>query len=150
MEKKLPIHLQRLKEVRTARGMTAQHMADELHVSESTYSRIANGETALTFEMATQAADILDISLDYLAGRDAPKPDDPVHPDSYYVAYRDGHKFINARRNEIRILAITVALLVIAIFYILVDALHGGWGMIRYDAVVRHASDAARMFFGLL
>ena len=71
MTKKFPSYLQKIKDLRTARGMSAQQMADELHISDSSYSRIANGDTTLSFEMAMQIAEILDVPINVLAGTDA-------------------------------------------------------------------------------
>lgn len=143
MSKILPPHLQKIKDLRTARGMSAQQMADELHISDSSYSRIANGDTTLSFEMAMQIAEILDVPINVLAGADAPD-DHALHPDSYYVAFREAKKEVRNRRSEIHILAIVVVLLIAALFYLLIDALHGNWGIIRYSDAMQQFSEVVR------
>ena len=59
----------RLNEVRKAKGISAQKMADELYINVRGYRRYESGDTTPPLYTALKIADILGVSLDYLLGR---------------------------------------------------------------------------------
>lgn len=60
----------RLREMRMERKLTQQNMADKLNLSLNAYQKYEQGERSPSFECLVSIADILDVSLDYLFGRD--------------------------------------------------------------------------------
>ena len=60
----------RLNQVRKERRYTAQQMADKLSVTLGTYRHYENGHSSPNLNTLIKIADILDVSLDYLLGRD--------------------------------------------------------------------------------
>jgi len=60
----------RLRELRISRGFTQQKLADEVGVALRTYQCWEQGKHAPPFEVLIILADILNISTDYLLGRD--------------------------------------------------------------------------------
>ncbi|MBQ8815899.1 MAG: helix-turn-helix transcriptional regulator [Lachnospiraceae bacterium] len=58
----------RLKELRTARGLTQTGMAMELHVSQQTISRIELGISEIPTDLAIRAANYFHVSVDYVLG----------------------------------------------------------------------------------
>lgn len=61
---------QRLNKIRKSKGITAQKMADQLHVALRTYRMYESGDRYPSLDVLVSIADILDISTDYLLGRD--------------------------------------------------------------------------------
>lgn len=61
---------ERLNELRKARGITAQQMADMLQTGIRNYRKYESGDAKPTLEGLVQIADILDVSTDYLLCRD--------------------------------------------------------------------------------
>lgn len=60
----------RLREIRMKRKLTQQNMADKLDLSLNAYQKYEQGERSPSFDCLVAIADILDVSLDYLFGRD--------------------------------------------------------------------------------
>ena len=60
----------RLNYVRKSRGITAQHMADVLHTGIRNYRKYESGDANPTLDSLVIIADELNISIDYLLGRD--------------------------------------------------------------------------------
>lgn len=60
----------RLNQLRKQRGYTALQMANSLSVSLRTYRHYESEKTSPSLETLVKIADILDISVDYLLGRD--------------------------------------------------------------------------------
>ena len=60
----------RLNNIRKRRGFTAQKMADILSVSIRTYRHYESGHTFPSPDTLVKIADTLNISIDYLLGRD--------------------------------------------------------------------------------
>jgi len=52
------------------RGLTMQNMADELYISLRNYQRYESGETSPTLEGLVHIANLLNVPMDYLLGRD--------------------------------------------------------------------------------
>lgn len=59
----------RIKETRTKRKMTQAEIAEKLGIWQTAYSHYETGARDISLEMASKIADILGVSLDYLAGR---------------------------------------------------------------------------------
>ena len=58
----------RLKELRTAKGISQQELADMLNVHAMTISGYERGIRRPNFEMLDEIADYFDVSVDYLIG----------------------------------------------------------------------------------
>ena len=61
---------QRLKELRFEKGLTQKELAEQIGIKRNTYSDWENGKTEPSFENLVKLADLLDVSLDWLFGRD--------------------------------------------------------------------------------
>ncbi len=60
----------RLREMRMKRGFTQQHLSDLLGIAIRSYQCYETGTRTPNYELLTRIADILDVSIDYLFGRD--------------------------------------------------------------------------------
>ena len=60
--------MNRLKELRTARGFSQERLAREIGTSQQTISRIEAGKALIPTDLAVNASDFFHISLDYLLG----------------------------------------------------------------------------------
>lgn len=60
----------RLREMRMKRGLTQQRIADLSGIALRTYQKYEQGTRCPAFDLLIVLADILDVSLDYLFGRD--------------------------------------------------------------------------------
>lgn len=67
-----------LYELRMKKGLSQQSIADMLHMSRVNYTNIENGKRNLTKENALKLAELLDVSVDVLFGRE--EPADPNEP----------------------------------------------------------------------
>ena len=63
----------KLNQIRKEKGYTAQYMADELVMTIGAYRKYENGRTSPPLDNLIKMADILNVSLDNLVGRDFPK-----------------------------------------------------------------------------
>lgn len=61
---------ERLKQLRQKKGLTQQEIAELLGVKRNTYSDWENGKTEPNFETLLKLADLFEVSLDWLFGRD--------------------------------------------------------------------------------
>lgn len=61
---------ERLKQVRKARGLTAQQMADVLGTGLRNYRKYESGDAKPTLDGLIIIADVLEVSTDYLLCRD--------------------------------------------------------------------------------
>lgn len=61
---------ERLNQTRKSKGITAQYMADRLCTGIRNYRKYESGDAKPTLDGLVQIADILDVSTDYLLGRD--------------------------------------------------------------------------------
>lgn len=59
----------RLKSIREASHLTQQELADKLNVSRPLVARIEGDTTMMSFPLAIQISEVLDCTLDDLAGR---------------------------------------------------------------------------------
>ena len=62
------MEMERLKELRKARGYTQVRMQMLTGIDQSDYSKIEAGKRYMTFEQCRRLAVALDTSMDYLAG----------------------------------------------------------------------------------
>ena len=60
----------RLKLARLARGYTQEQMSKLVDIGQSAYAKWENGRTEPNFENLVKLADLLEVSLDWLFGRD--------------------------------------------------------------------------------
>jgi transcriptional regulator with XRE-family HTH domain len=60
---------ERIKELRTSRGLTQKQLAKETGLSERGIQNYELGERVPTLQAAIALADYFDVSLDYLVGR---------------------------------------------------------------------------------
>lgn len=60
----------RLNQTRKSKGITAQQMANLLHVNIRSYRAYESANRSPNIEMLVKIADILDVSTDYLLCRD--------------------------------------------------------------------------------
>lgn len=59
-----------IKRLRKNKGLKQQEIAELLGVKQNTYSDWENGKTEPSFENLVKLADLLDVSLDWLFGRE--------------------------------------------------------------------------------
>lgn len=60
----------RLREMRMKRGFTQQKLSDTLDIALRSYQCYETGTRTPNYSLLVQIADALDVSLDYLLGRD--------------------------------------------------------------------------------
>ena len=66
----MTIFTERLKELRLKKGLTQKDIADLVHVNRVTYTNWEKGKREPSFENLIKLADLLEVSLDWLFGRD--------------------------------------------------------------------------------
>jgi len=82
--------VERLKEFRVARGLSQAQLADHLGVSPRVYNRWERGVATPRLDTLVKIADILQVSLDELAGRQPPKAVEfRVHNPKLHRLYRE-------------------------------------------------------------
>lgn len=59
----------KLKEIRQIKGLSQQAVADSLHCSSVSYSRYETGNRCPSLDLLIKIAEIYDVSIDYLLGR---------------------------------------------------------------------------------
>lgn len=68
------VFAERLREVRTAKGVSQQKAAKGVGIAESNYQNYEYGQQRPGFETLCRLADYFDVSIDYLVGRtDVPR-----------------------------------------------------------------------------
>lgn len=60
----------RLREVRKSKKLTQQQIADEIGVNRGSYSNWEKGKREPSFENLIKLADLLEVTLDWLFGRE--------------------------------------------------------------------------------
>lgn len=81
--------MQRLKELRTQRGLTQSQIGELLGVSCVTIARYEAGEREPSNAKLTTLANFFDVSVDYLMGREEPAKDGAeAYPPHLQEAYR--------------------------------------------------------------
>jgi transcriptional regulator with XRE-family HTH domain len=82
--------VERLKEFRKARGLSQVRLAELIGVSPRVYNRWERGIATPRLDTVVQIADILDVSLDELAGRQPPQHVEfRVHNPKLHSLYRE-------------------------------------------------------------
>lgn len=61
---------QRLKELRLKKGLTQTELGEKVGVKQNTFTNWENGKREPNFENLVKLADLLDVSLDWLFGRE--------------------------------------------------------------------------------
>lgn len=62
--------LERIKKIRNLRGVNQEYIALQMGMSQSTYSKIENGNQKLTFEVIGKIANALNVSINQLTDKD--------------------------------------------------------------------------------
>lgn len=60
----------RLREVRKSKKLTQKELAEQIGIKRNTYSDWETGKNESSFENLVKLADLLEVSLDWLFGRD--------------------------------------------------------------------------------
>lgn len=79
---------QRLRQLRKARELTQTRVAELLGVSPRVYTRWENGDATPLLGTVVKLADILDVSLDELAGRKETNGDAKIHNPELHRLYK--------------------------------------------------------------
>jgi transcriptional regulator with XRE-family HTH domain len=79
---------QRLRQLRVARKVTQTRVAELLGISPRVYTRWENGDATPLFGTVVKIADILDVSLDELAGRKETNGDAHIHNPELHRLYK--------------------------------------------------------------
>jgi transcriptional regulator with XRE-family HTH domain len=79
---------QRLRQLRVARKLTQSRLAELLGVSPRVYTRWENGDATPLFGTVVKIADILDVSLDELAGRKESNGEPTIHNHELHRLYK--------------------------------------------------------------
>ena len=79
---------QRLRQFRVARKVTQTRLAELLGISPRVYTRWENGHATPLFGTVVKIADILDVSLDELAGRKETNGDAHIHNPELHRLYK--------------------------------------------------------------
>ena len=66
----MTIFPERLKQLRQKKGLTQKDIADLVHVNRVTYTNWEKGKREPSFENLIKLADLLEVSLDWLFGRE--------------------------------------------------------------------------------
>ena len=66
----MTIFLKRLKKLRKNKGLKQQELAEILGIKRNTYSDWENGKTEPSFENLIKLVDLLEVSIDWLFGRE--------------------------------------------------------------------------------
>ncbi|WP_258088149.1 helix-turn-helix domain-containing protein [Weissella fangxianensis] len=62
--------MNRLKELRKAKGLTQHQLANELGISQQSYARYEKGDREPNIATLIKLADYFDVSVDYLIGHE--------------------------------------------------------------------------------
>lgn len=74
------VYFPNIQRLRRAKGYTQEEMAEMLGVTKRCYGAWERGERSFALENAWAIADVLDCTLDELAGREVPEPYEPDMP----------------------------------------------------------------------
>lgn len=74
------MHFPNIQKLRRSRGYTQEEMANALGVTKRCYGAWERGERDFTLEDAWAMADVLDCTLDEIAGREIPEHVEPEYP----------------------------------------------------------------------
>lgn len=71
----------RMKQIRRSKGISQDFIADELGVTQASYSKWENNKTRPSYETLCQIASLLGVSVPYLMGDAPAAAADPIAPD---------------------------------------------------------------------
>lgn len=80
---------QRLRQLRKARQLTQKRVAELLGISPRVYTRWENGDATPLFGTVVKLADILDVTLDELAGRKETNGEASIHKAELHRLYEE-------------------------------------------------------------
>ncbi len=66
----MTIFTERLKELRLKKGLTQTELGEKVGVKQNTFTNWENGKREPSFENLIKLADLLEVSLDWLFGRE--------------------------------------------------------------------------------
>ena len=126
---------EKLNELRKKKGLTNQQIADICNLPLSTVTKVMSGETKdPTLTTLKAIADALDVTLDYLfieeVESDASKQ---MSAETFNIMLREkNHEIAKAHSEKRALFTLVVALIAVLVGMILLDALNGRVGWIRY------------------
>lgn len=65
--------LPRIKELREAAGLSQKRLAEILELHRTQYQRYETGESPVPVDFLIKLADLYDVTLDYIVGREKPE-----------------------------------------------------------------------------
>jgi transcriptional regulator with XRE-family HTH domain len=94
--------MNRIKELRTERGITQADLAKILKISDRAVGHYENGDREPDYSTLLKIADYFDVSIDYLLGvSDIKKPNESKNTDKEFVAFYEGYKDLDDADKEI-------------------------------------------------
>ena len=101
----------RIKELRSARDLTQEQMADYIGISRQKYARIEKGTNSITLDILSKIADLLDVTVGditkvldegtstlYRAGSDSLSSDNLIDMLDFF--YANKHMYMKLRHRE--------------------------------------------------
>jgi transcriptional regulator with XRE-family HTH domain len=95
---------ERLKELREARGLTQTRMAGLLGVSLRVYHRWENGHAMPHFDTVVKIADLLQVSLDELAGRKESTSEARIRNHELHQLYQQADQLSDEEQRALMVL----------------------------------------------
>lgn len=125
---------EKLSELKSQAGMTAQQIAEKGHVPASTVSRVLSGQTPdPSFQTVTAIVQALGGSVDELLGLSAPPAPPCQHHEELERLLAEKDARLKDKDRIICVLIIACAILATVAFgYLIWDATHPTQGMITY------------------
>lgn len=94
--------MNRIKELRTERGITQADLAKILKISDRAVGYYENGDREPDYSTLLKIADYFDVSIDYLLGAsDIKNPNESKNADKEFVAFYEGYKDLDDADKEI-------------------------------------------------
>mgnify|MGYP002522110399 CR=1 FL=1 len=141
---------EKLNELRKKKGLTNQQIADTCNLPLSTVTKVMSGETKdPTLTTLKAIADALGVTLDYLfieeVESDASKQ---MSAETFNIMLREkNHEIAKAHSEKRALFYLVIALIAVLVGMILLDALNGRVGWIRYGETAREMIKGATQFF---
>ena len=92
---------QRLRQLRKARQLTQKRVAELLGISPRVYTRWENGDATPLFGTVVKLADILDVTLDELAGRKETNGEASIHNPELHRLYKKVDQLSDEDQKEL-------------------------------------------------
>lgn len=141
----------KLNELRKKKGLTNQQIADMCNLSLSTVTKVMSGETKdPTLTTLKAITDVLGVTLDYLYIEEVESNNTKqVSAETFNLMLREKNHEIEKAHSEKRALFIVIiALIAVLVGMILLDALNGRVGWIRYtETAEQFASSLTQALF---